>query len=55
LGCAAARARSRVTSGASGAPIVNLVQFGTIYNTLSRACDVRGEVVAETAPHGDTP
>ena len=33
----------------------NLVQFGTIYNTLSRACDVSGEVVAETAPHGDTP
>ena len=33
----------------------NLVQFGTIYNTLSRACDVSGEVVAETAPRGDTP
>jgi len=31
----------------------NLVQFGTIYNTLSRACDVNGEVVAETAPRGD--
>jgi uncharacterized OsmC-like protein len=32
----------------------NLVQFGTIYNTLSRACDVSGEIVVETAPHGDT-
>jgi uncharacterized OsmC-like protein len=31
----------------------NLVQFGTIYNTLSRACDVSGEVVVEAAPRGD--
>ncbi len=31
----------------------NLVQFGTIYNTLSRACDVSGEIVIETAPRGD--
>lgn len=31
----------------------NLVQFGTIYNTLSQACDVSGEVVAEATPHGD--
>ena len=31
----------------------NLVQFGTIYNTLSHACDVSGEVVVETAPRGD--
>ena len=33
----------------------NLVRFGTIYNTLSRACDVSGEIVVETAPRGDTP
>ena len=33
----------------------NLVQFGTIYNTLSHACDVSGEIVVETAPRGDTP
>lgn len=32
----------------------NIVQFGTIYNTLSRACDVSGQVVAETASRGDT-
>ncbi len=32
----------------------NLVRFGTIYNTLSQACDVSGEVVAETAPLGGT-
>ena len=32
----------------------NLVRFGTIYNTLSRACDVSGEVVVEAAPRGDT-
>jgi uncharacterized OsmC-like protein len=31
----------------------NLVQFGTIYNTLSHACDVSGEVVVEAAPRGD--
>lgn len=31
----------------------NLVQFGTIYNTLSHACDVSGQVVVETSPHGD--
>jgi uncharacterized OsmC-like protein len=31
----------------------NLLQFGTIYNTLSRACDVSGEVVVEAAPLGD--
>ena len=31
----------------------NLVRFGTIYNTLSHACDVSGEVVVETSPHGD--
>ena len=31
----------------------NLVRFGTIYNTLSRACDVSGEVVVEAAPRGD--
>ena len=33
----------------------NLVQFGTIYNTLSHDCDVSGEVVVETAPRGDIP
>jgi len=31
----------------------NLVSFGTIYNTLLRACDVKGEVVAEAIPRGD--
>lgn len=31
----------------------NLVRFGTIYNTLSQACDVSGDVVAETTPPGD--
>jgi uncharacterized OsmC-like protein len=31
----------------------NLVQFGTIYNTLSRACAVSGEVAAEPIPEGD--
>ena len=32
----------------------NLVRFGTIYNTLSQACDVSGEVVAEAIPPGDS-
>ncbi len=32
----------------------NLERFGTIYNTLSHACDVSGEIVVETHSPGGT-